>query len=168
MKSGRGHMTTKTRYLLRPLRCSCWRPWLQRDDGGARKPRPGGHLTVNSVADTTGPTESARLGKRSPPPTPTRLRGRPPESARLALRRRRHKHWITGMVNLSGALPDLSSNLVIEGPGADQFTVRRTPGAAIGYSRLRVAAWSPSSRSPSRAGTSLSAPAAASSTTGAP
>ena len=35
---------------------------------------------------------------------------------------------ITGMVQLSGALPDLSGNLQIRGPGADQFTVRRDTG----------------------------------------
>ena len=35
---------------------------------------------------------------------------------------------VTGTVNLDGALPDLSSNMEIEGPGADQFTVRRSTG----------------------------------------
>jgi CSLREA domain-containing protein len=35
---------------------------------------------------------------------------------------------VTGTVQLSGALPNLSSNLQIEGPGADQFTVRRDTG----------------------------------------
>ena len=34
----------------------------------------------------------------------------------------------TGTVNLTGALPNLSSNLDIEGPGADEFTVRRDSG----------------------------------------
>jgi CSLREA domain-containing protein len=33
-------------------------------------------------------------------------------------------------VNLSAALPNLSSNMDIEGPGADQFTVRRADTAA--------------------------------------
>ena len=36
---------------------------------------------------------------------------------------------VTGMVNLTGALPNLSSNLQIKGPGADQLTVRRTTGS---------------------------------------
>ncbi len=35
---------------------------------------------------------------------------------------------LTGTVNLTGALPDLSTNLVIAGPGADEFTVRRDTG----------------------------------------
>jgi CSLREA domain-containing protein len=35
---------------------------------------------------------------------------------------------VTGTVQLSGALPNLSSNLQIVGPGADQFTVRRNTG----------------------------------------
>jgi CSLREA domain-containing protein len=35
---------------------------------------------------------------------------------------------VEGTVNLDGALPDLSSNMEIEGPGADQFTVRRSTG----------------------------------------
>ncbi len=35
---------------------------------------------------------------------------------------------VTGTVQLSGALPNLSSNMEIEGPGADQFTVRRDTG----------------------------------------
>ena len=35
---------------------------------------------------------------------------------------------VTGTVNLTGALPPLSSNIEIEGPGVDQFTVRRNTG----------------------------------------
>jgi CSLREA domain-containing protein len=35
---------------------------------------------------------------------------------------------VTGTVQLSGVLPDLSSDLQIEGPGADQFRVRRDTG----------------------------------------
>jgi len=35
---------------------------------------------------------------------------------------------VSGTVNLSGVLPDLSSNIEIKGPGADQFTVRRNTG----------------------------------------
>jgi CSLREA domain-containing protein len=35
---------------------------------------------------------------------------------------------VSGTVNLSGVLPDLSSNIEIKGPGADQFTVRRDSG----------------------------------------
>src|SRR5215208_5929771 len=35
---------------------------------------------------------------------------------------------ITGTVNLTGVLPDLSSNIAIKGPGADKFTVRRDTG----------------------------------------
>ena len=35
---------------------------------------------------------------------------------------------VTGTVQLTGELPNLSSNLQIEGPGADQFTVRRNTG----------------------------------------
>ena len=35
---------------------------------------------------------------------------------------------VTGTVQLSGALPELSGNLQIEGPGADRFTVRRDTG----------------------------------------
>ena len=35
---------------------------------------------------------------------------------------------LSGTVNLTGALPDLSTNLVIAGPGADEFTVRRDTG----------------------------------------
>jgi CSLREA domain-containing protein len=35
---------------------------------------------------------------------------------------------LTGTVNLTGALPNLSSNLAIAGPGADEFTVRRDSG----------------------------------------
>ena len=35
---------------------------------------------------------------------------------------------LTGTVNLTGALPDLSTNLAIAGPGADEFTVRRDSG----------------------------------------
>ena len=35
---------------------------------------------------------------------------------------------VSGTVNLTGALPDLSGNLEIEGPGADQLTVRRNTG----------------------------------------
>lgn len=38
------------------------------------------------------------------------------------------KIGVEGTVKLGGALPDLSSNISIEGPGADQFTVRRTTG----------------------------------------
>ena len=34
----------------------------------------------------------------------------------------------SGTVNLTRVLPDLSSNIKIEGPGADQFTVRRDSG----------------------------------------
>jgi CSLREA domain-containing protein len=36
---------------------------------------------------------------------------------------------VTGTVNLTNVLPDLSSNLQIEGPGADQLTVRRDTGS---------------------------------------
>jgi len=35
---------------------------------------------------------------------------------------------VSGTVNLSGVLPDLSSNIEIKGPGAGQFTVRRNSG----------------------------------------
>ena len=35
---------------------------------------------------------------------------------------------VTGTVNLTGALPNLASNLEIEGPGADQLTVRHDTG----------------------------------------
>jgi hypothetical protein len=35
---------------------------------------------------------------------------------------------VTGTINLTGALPDLSSNLDIQGPGAGQLTVRRDSG----------------------------------------
>ena len=35
---------------------------------------------------------------------------------------------VTGTINLAGALPDLSSNLDIEGPGAASLTVRRNTG----------------------------------------
>ena len=35
---------------------------------------------------------------------------------------------LTGTVNLTEALPDLSTNLAIAGPGADEFTVRRDSG----------------------------------------
>jgi CSLREA domain-containing protein len=34
----------------------------------------------------------------------------------------------TGVVNLTGALPDLSSDMTIEGPGAGQFRVSRSSG----------------------------------------
>lgn len=43
---------------------------------------------------------------------------------------------VKGTVNLTGALPNLTSNLEIEGPGADQFTVRRDTGATTGSSML--------------------------------
>jgi VCBS repeat-containing protein len=39
---------------------------------------------------------------------------------------------VSGTVNLTKALPDLSSNISIEGPGADQFTVRRSTGGDYG------------------------------------
>src|SRR5262245_45508555 len=32
---------------------------------------------------------------------------------------------VSGTINLTGALPDLTSNINITGPGADQLTVRR-------------------------------------------
>ncbi len=35
---------------------------------------------------------------------------------------------LTGTVNLTGALPNLSTNITIAGPGADEFTVRRDSG----------------------------------------
>ena len=35
---------------------------------------------------------------------------------------------VTGTVNLTGALPNLSSDMSIDGPGTDQFTVRRDTG----------------------------------------
>ena len=35
---------------------------------------------------------------------------------------------VTGTVNLTGALPNLSTNIDLEGPGANQFTVRRNTG----------------------------------------
>jgi len=35
---------------------------------------------------------------------------------------------VSGTVNLTGALPDLSTNIKIEGPGADKLTVRRDSG----------------------------------------
>jgi CSLREA domain-containing protein len=41
---------------------------------------------------------------------------------------------VTGTVNLTGVLPNLASNLQIEGPGADRFTVRR--GDATGHYRV--------------------------------
>jgi CSLREA domain-containing protein len=44
---------------------------------------------------------------------------------------------VTGTVNLTGALPDLSSNLKIEGPGADKFTVRRDTGGDYGIFLVR-------------------------------
>jgi CSLREA domain-containing protein len=39
---------------------------------------------------------------------------------------------LTGTVNLTGELPFLSSNMEIEGPGADKFTVRRDTGGDYG------------------------------------
>jgi hypothetical protein len=36
---------------------------------------------------------------------------------------------VTGTINLSGALPDLSSNIDLQGPGAEQLTVRRNTAA---------------------------------------
>jgi hypothetical protein len=44
---------------------------------------------------------------------------------------------VTGTVNLTRVLPDLSTNIQIEGPGADQFTVRRNTGG--NYVIFRVA-----------------------------
>jgi CSLREA domain-containing protein len=35
---------------------------------------------------------------------------------------------VAGTINLTGALPDLSSNIQIQGPGADSLTVRRDTG----------------------------------------
>src|SRR5262249_52199337 len=35
---------------------------------------------------------------------------------------------LTGTINLTGALPDLNSNLAIQGPGAGSLTVRRNTG----------------------------------------
>ena len=52
----------------------------------------------------------------------------PPMSARLAPGAMSYAVGVSGTVNLTGALPDLSGNLRIEGPGADQFTVRGTRG----------------------------------------
>jgi len=56
---------------------------------------------------------------------------------------------VTGTINLTGALPDLSSNIDITGPGANQLTVRRDTGgdyaiftvgggATVGISGLTV------------------------------
>jgi hypothetical protein len=39
---------------------------------------------------------------------------------------------VTGTINLTGALPSLSSNIDLQGPGADQLTVRRNTGGAYG------------------------------------
>src|SRR5262245_29583126 len=39
---------------------------------------------------------------------------------------------VTGTINLSGALPSLSSNLDLQGPGADSLTVRRDTGGYYG------------------------------------
>ncbi len=55
---------------------------------------------------------------------------------------------VTGMINLSGALPDLSSDIDIQGPGAGLLTVRRstggdyrifTNGGTVGMSGLTIA-----------------------------
>src|SRR5262245_26209728 len=57
---------------------------------------------------------------------------------------------VTGTINLTGALPDLTSNINITGPGANQLTVRRDTGgdyavfsigggAAVGISGLTIA-----------------------------
>ena len=35
---------------------------------------------------------------------------------------------VTGVINLTGALPDLSTDITINGPGASQLTVRRDTG----------------------------------------
>jgi hypothetical protein len=35
---------------------------------------------------------------------------------------------VTGIINLTGALPDLSASVTVEGPGADVLTVRRDTG----------------------------------------
>ncbi len=45
---------------------------------------------------------------------------------------------VMGMVALTGALPDLSSNIEIKGPGADKFTVRGNPLAVDNYRIFHV------------------------------
>src|SRR5262249_34211187 len=44
---------------------------------------------------------------------------------------------VTGTINLTGALPDLTHSISIEGPGRDQLTVRRDTGG--NYRILKVA-----------------------------
>src|SRR5262249_38730947 len=43
---------------------------------------------------------------------------------------------VTGTINLASALPDLSSNIDIQGPGASTLTVRRNAGVFGPYFRL--------------------------------
>jgi hypothetical protein len=45
---------------------------------------------------------------------------------------------VTGTVDLTGALPNLSSNIEIKGPGADQLTVRRPATAATDFRIFNV------------------------------
>jgi CSLREA domain-containing protein len=45
---------------------------------------------------------------------------------------------VNGTINLTGALPDLSTNVTINGPGASQLTVRRDTG--VEYRIFRVGA----------------------------
>ena len=86
-------------------------------------------ITVNSLDDVTNPEDgdctlseaitSANTDKSSGDATNECAAGSGSDVIHVG---------VTGTVNLTGALPDLSGNVRIEGPGADQLTVRRNTG----------------------------------------
>ena len=80
---------------------------------------------------------------------------------------------VSGTVNLTKALPDLESNTEIEGPGADQLTVRRdettgdyriftvTSGSVVSISGITISGGSATGISPSNRGGGIFNPSGA-------
>jgi CSLREA domain-containing protein len=120
-------MATKTSYFMRPLAllmlaamaASVMMVVLA-------SPAQAAIITVNSVADDADGTDgectlreaiiAANIDIASGTATGECAAGSGDDGINIGL---------SGMVNLTGALPDLSTNLVIAGPGADEFTVSR-------------------------------------------
>ena len=124
-------MTTKTSYFMRPLAlvmCTALAASVMMVV--LASPAQAANITVNSLADDADGTDGectlreAITNANTDTQPPGVVAGECAAGSGSDV----IDVGVTGTVQLTGELPDLSSNLEIKGPGADQFTVRRDTG----------------------------------------
>jgi CSLREA domain-containing protein len=122
-------------------------------------------ITVNSLQDTTANDGLCMLREAITSANTDAASGAAPGECAAGSGSDVIEVGVTGTVNLGGPLPDLSSNIEIKGPGADQLTVRRDTGGDYGIFRVTGSVVSISGITITNG---KPTPAAASSTTAAP